>query len=353
MLWWRSGVLPPCSRDPAAPRSRVVAEPFSPRGSIPLRRRAKSSVPRREIGAQRRAHEFLSDSASPCSIRRWRDLGGRGGRRCIRPSTGGLPVRCISLQAGRRRIGRWFWLLLELGVVSAPRVARHAEPADSRNRWDRAGRRAVHDGSALFRFTDGDPNQSPVLDGRFRWSGGISLGVTSASGPQAPRGRSGDRWRGRRGHPPRRRRRRLFRGTVPRRGPEPVPVPARRRTTALSRSGIALSAGTARTDRPRWSIPARSRGPIQPGTARAGRPVIYEMHIGTFTREGTGRRPPRAARACGKLGITTLEIMPIADFAGQHSVGLRRREFVCPHAALRRPTTSGASSTRAHALASA
>ena len=56
-----------------------------------------------------------------------------------------------------------------------------------------------------------------------------------------------------------------------------------------------------------------------------GRPwheaVVYELHIGTFTPEGT------FAAAIGKLdhlagiGITALEIMPVADFAGTRNWG--------------------------------
>jgi len=49
--------------------------------------------------------------------------------------------------------------------------------------------------------------------------------------------------------------------------------------------------------------------------------VIYELHIGTFTPEGT------FAAAIGKLdyladlGVTVLEIMPVADFPGQRNWG--------------------------------
>jgi maltooligosyltrehalose trehalohydrolase len=49
--------------------------------------------------------------------------------------------------------------------------------------------------------------------------------------------------------------------------------------------------------------------------------VVYEMHVGTFTAEGTwaaaGRHLPRLA----ELGVTTLEIMPVADFPGRFGWG--------------------------------
>ena len=58
--------------------------------------------------------------------------------------------------------------------------------------------------------------------------------------------------------------------------------------------------------------------------------VIYEMHIGTFTREGkwtsAGRELPELAR----LGITVLEIMPVADFAGRFGWGYDGVDLFAP-----------------------
>ncbi len=57
-----------------------------------------------------------------------------------------------------------------------------------------------------------------------------------------------------------------------------------------------------------------------PGVTLPGQ-VIYEMHIGTFTEEGTwdaaGRELPELAAA----GFSTLEIMPVADFPGRFGWG--------------------------------
>ena len=44
--------------------------------------------------------------------------------------------------------------------------------------------------------------------------------------------------------------------------------------------------------------------------------VIYEMHIGTFTTEGTWRSAIEQLSALLDLGITALEIMPVAEFSG-------------------------------------
>ena len=49
--------------------------------------------------------------------------------------------------------------------------------------------------------------------------------------------------------------------------------------------------------------------------------VIYEMHIGTFTREGTWRAASRELEELARMGITVLEIMPVGDFAGEFGWG--------------------------------
>ncbi|VWX55506.1 Malto-oligosyltrehalose trehalohydrolase [Burkholderiales bacterium 8X] len=56
-----------------------------------------------------------------------------------------------------------------------------------------------------------------------------------------------------------------------------------------------------------------------------GRPweeaVIYEMHIGTFTPEGNFKAAERRLADLVALGVTTLEIMPLADFPGRRGWG--------------------------------
>ncbi len=49
--------------------------------------------------------------------------------------------------------------------------------------------------------------------------------------------------------------------------------------------------------------------------------AIYEMHIGTFTAEGTWQAAERHLPELADLGITTLEVMPIAEFAGRFGWG--------------------------------
>ncbi len=49
--------------------------------------------------------------------------------------------------------------------------------------------------------------------------------------------------------------------------------------------------------------------------------VLYELHIGTFTEEGSYRAAiPELARL-SELGITTLEVMPLAEFPGRFGWG--------------------------------
>jgi maltooligosyltrehalose trehalohydrolase len=49
--------------------------------------------------------------------------------------------------------------------------------------------------------------------------------------------------------------------------------------------------------------------------------VFYEMHIGTFTREGTYRAAAAELAWLAKTGITTLEVMPLNDFPGTFGWG--------------------------------
>jgi maltooligosyltrehalose trehalohydrolase len=49
--------------------------------------------------------------------------------------------------------------------------------------------------------------------------------------------------------------------------------------------------------------------------------VIYEMHIGTFTREGTWRAAAQQLAPIAELGINLLEIMPVHEFPGRFGWG--------------------------------
>jgi malto-oligosyltrehalose trehalohydrolase len=49
--------------------------------------------------------------------------------------------------------------------------------------------------------------------------------------------------------------------------------------------------------------------------------VVYELHVGTFTAEGSFRAVESRLDYLAELGITALELMPIADFPGRRNWG--------------------------------
>lgn len=57
-----------------------------------------------------------------------------------------------------------------------------------------------------------------------------------------------------------------------------------------------------------------------PGVEAHGQ-VIYEMHIGTFTHEGSWVAAAKELPELAALGVTVLEIMPVADFPGRFGWG--------------------------------
>ncbi|HUN81937.1 MAG TPA: alpha-amylase family glycosyl hydrolase, partial [Phycisphaerae bacterium] len=57
-----------------------------------------------------------------------------------------------------------------------------------------------------------------------------------------------------------------------------------------------------------------------PGLTLEGQ-VMYEIHIGTFTREGTWDAARREFAELASAGITVLEVMPVADFPGRFGWG--------------------------------
>jgi maltooligosyltrehalose trehalohydrolase len=49
--------------------------------------------------------------------------------------------------------------------------------------------------------------------------------------------------------------------------------------------------------------------------------TTYELHIGTFTREGTYAAAGRKLRALRRLGVDTVQLMPVSEFAGLRNWG--------------------------------
>jgi len=57
-----------------------------------------------------------------------------------------------------------------------------------------------------------------------------------------------------------------------------------------------------------------------PGVTLKGQ-IIYEMHIGTFTKEGTWCAAVEQLPELARVGITVVEMMPVADFPGKFGWG--------------------------------
>ncbi|MET0500614.1 MAG: malto-oligosyltrehalose trehalohydrolase [Candidatus Binatia bacterium] len=58
--------------------------------------------------------------------------------------------------------------------------------------------------------------------------------------------------------------------------------------------------------------------------------VIYEMHVGTFTRPGTWEAAACELEILTRLGITVLEVMPVADFTGSFGWGYDGVDLYAP-----------------------
>ncbi|HEY6446721.1 MAG TPA: malto-oligosyltrehalose trehalohydrolase [Acidobacteriaceae bacterium] len=59
--------------------------------------------------------------------------------------------------------------------------------------------------------------------------------------------------------------------------------------------------------------------------------VVYELHIGTFTPEGSLDAAAHKLDALRELGITHVELMPVNSFAGQHGWGYDGVDLFAPH----------------------
>ena len=65
--------------------------------------------------------------------------------------------------------------------------------------------------------------------------------------------------------------------------------------------------------------------------------IIYELHIGTFTPAGTFRAAIEKLPYLRNLGVTAIEIMPVADFAGRRNWGYDGVALFAPSRAYGRP----------------
>ncbi len=85
----------------------------------------------------------------------------------------------------------------------------------------------------------------------------------------------------------------------------------------------------------------------------AGRPwetaVVYELHVGTFTSEGTFQSAIAGLDHLLELGVTAIELMPVAQFSGRRGWGYDGVLLYAPHEAYGGPEGLKALVDAAHA----
>jgi maltooligosyltrehalose trehalohydrolase len=86
-----------------------------------------------------------------------------------------------------------------------------------------------------------------------------------------------------------------------------------------------------------------------PGIRLRGQ-VLYEMHLGTFTREGTFQAAAEQLAELADLGVTVVEVMPVADFPGRFGWGYDGVSLFAPKKHYGTPDDFRAFVNRAHAL---
>lgn len=102
--------------------------------------------------------------------------------------------------------------------------------------------------------------------------------------------------------------------------------------------------------------PSQVVAPAYPWTDSGwrGRPrtelVLYELHLGTFTREGTWRAAMAQLPELARIGITALEVMPIADYPGRFGWGYDGVDLFAPCRLYGSPDDARAFIDRAHQL---
>jgi maltooligosyltrehalose trehalohydrolase len=86
-----------------------------------------------------------------------------------------------------------------------------------------------------------------------------------------------------------------------------------------------------------------------PGIKMPGQ-IMYEMHVGTFTPEGTWRAAMKELAELARIGITVIEMMPIADFPGEFGWGYDGVDLFAPTRLYGTPDDLRAFVNEAHSL---
>jgi malto-oligosyltrehalose trehalohydrolase len=121
--------------------------------------------------------------------------------------------------------------------------------------------------------------------------------------------------------------------------------------TCVPTAWCASASGRLRRGRSRSSSKARRVRCLLPPWKTGGteESVIYELHIGTFTSDGTFRAAIDKLDDLVELGVTAIELMPIADFPGARNWGYDGVYLFAPDATYGRPEDLKVLADAAHA----
>ena len=86
------------------------------------------------------------------------------------------------------------------------------------------------------------------------------------------------------------------------------------------------------------------------GVTKPEEQVLYEIHVGTFTPEGTWAAAAEQLPFLKDLGITTLEMMPVNEFAGRRGWGYDGVNLYAPYHVYGAPADLRAFVDRSHAI---
>lgn len=87
-----------------------------------------------------------------------------------------------------------------------------------------------------------------------------------------------------------------------------------------------------------------------PGITAPDRQVVYELHLGTFSPEGTWAGAAARLPHLAELGVTTLEVLPVHAFPGRFGWGYDGVQLFAPSAQYGAPDDMRRFVDRAHAL---
>ena len=122
-------------------------------------------------------------------------------------------------------------------------------------------------------------------------------------------------------------------------GPEGLPDPASRaQPQGVHGPSAVVDPTTFRWTDQTWTPPARHEI------------SVYELHVGTFTPEGTFAAAANRLESLADLGVTTVELMPVADFPGDRNWGYDGVALFAPARCYGTPDDLRRFVDRAHAL---